>query len=128
MLLISHENMFRIELVFITWFLLQEPLLVLIPGGSPVKYDLPNFQVRANMMIKKKYVKRFCCYDQKQHPSIPTFFCFCCRNKNVVKMLPNNKEKFLFRKFSSKSLSNVSSDFGHRGGLILIQPMYLHHI
>ena len=38
--------------------------------------------------------------------------CFCCyllpQQKNVVKMLPNNKGKFLFRKLFSKSLSNVS--------------------
>ena len=80
----------------------------------------PNFfQVRANMMIKKKSVKTFCCYDQNQQPLIFSLLLFfvgiCCRNKKMLpKCCPRMKKTFLFRKFSSKSLSNVSSDPGHR--------------
>ena len=78
-----------------------------------------NFQVRANMMIKKKSVKKICCYDQKQQPPIFSlllvFVVICCRNKKMLlKCCPTIKEHFLFRKFFSKSLSNVSTDPGHR--------------
>ena len=72
------------------------------------------FQVRANMMIKKKSVKKFCCYDQKQQPPIFShllfFVAICCSNKKMLsKCCPTIKEKFLFRKFFSKTHFNVSN-------------------
>ena len=93
-----------------------------------------NFQVRANMMIKKKSVKKICCYDQKQQPPFFHICCFfvaigCSNKKMLPECCPTKKENILFRKFFSKILSNVSSDPCHRGGgLIWIWIMYLHHI
>ena len=84
----------------------------------------PNFfQVRANMMIKKKSVKTFCCYDQNQQLLIFSLLLFfvgiCCRNKKMLpKCCPRMKKYFLLRKFFSKSLSNVSSDPGHRWSIL----------
>ena len=77
------------------------------------------FQVRANMIIKKKSVKTFCCYDQNQQPLIFSLLLFlvgiCCRNKKMLpKCCPRMKKYFLLKNFFSKSLSNVSSDPGHR--------------
>ena len=79
-----------------------------------------NFQVRANMMIKKS-VKFFCCYDQKQQPPFFSHLLFFvaigCSNKKILpKCCSTKKKTFLFRKFFSKILSNVSSDPCHRGG------------
>ena len=79
------------------------------------------FQVRANMMIKKKSVKKkFVATTKSNNPNFFTFVVFCCyllqQQKNVAKMLPTIKEKILFRKFFSKSISNVSSDIGYKGG------------
>ena len=69
---------------------------------------------------KKKSVNKFCCYDQKQQPPFFSHLFFllllvvatkkCCQN------VAQQKKTFLFRKFFSKILSNVSSDPCHRGG------------
>ena len=72
-----------------------------------------NFQVRANTMIKKKSIKKFCCYDQKQQISIFShllfFVAICCRNKKMLpKCCPTLNKHFLLRKFFSESVSNVS--------------------
>ena len=71
-----------------------------------------NFQVRANMMIKKKFVKNFCCYDQKQQPPIfPHLFfllVFVAATKKCCQTVAQHQRKVLFRKFFSKSL-----DFGN---------------
>ena len=71
------------------------------------------FQVRANMMIKKKSIIKFCCYDQKQQLSFFShllfFVAICCRNKKMLpKCCPTLNKHFLLRKFFSKSVSNVS--------------------
>ena len=41
---------------------------------------------------------------------------FVAATKMLSKCCPAIKENFLFRKFFSKSLSNVSSDSGHKEG------------
>ena len=92
-----------------------------------------NFQVRSNMMIKKKCVKNNCCYDQKQQPPFFHICCYfvaigCSNKKMLPECCPTKKENILFRKFFSKILSNVSSDPCHREGVMLTPPMYLHHI
>ena len=93
-----------------------------------------NFQVHANMMIKKKSVKTFFVATTKSNnPHFPHICCFfvaigCSNKRYVAKMLSQQKRKtFLFRKFFSKILSNVSSDLCHRG-VMPTPPMYLHHI
>ena len=65
------------------------------------------FQVRSNMMIKK---------NLQQPPFFSHVLLFvdigCSNKKNVAKMLPNNKEKFLFGKFSSKSHTRIGKSSG----------------
>ena len=76
-----------------------------------------NFQVHANMMIKKNLLKIFVAMTKSNNPHfshVLFFVAIGCSNK---KMLPNKKKTFLFRKFFSKILFNVSSDPGHRGGV-----------
>ena len=96
-----------------------------------------NFQVRANTMIKKKSIKKFCCYDQKQQLSFFHICCFfvaiCCHNKKMLpKCCPTLNKHFLLKKNFSKSVSNVAKSKNVTlvtgGGVILIRPMYLHHI
>jgi len=65
------------------------------------------------MMIKKKSVKKICCYDQKQQNPIFShllfFVAICCRNKKMLpKCCPTLNKHFLLRKFFSKSVSHVS--------------------
>ena len=78
-----------------------------------------KFQVRANIMIKKKSVKKFVATTKSNniHFSHLLFFVAigCSNKKRLPKCCPTIKKTFLFRNFFSKSLSNVSRDFGHRG-------------
>ena len=79
-----------------------------------------NFQVRANMMIKKKSVKKFVATTKSNNPHFFTFVVFFvaigCSNKKILpECCPTKKENFLFKKIFSKILSNVSSDPCHRG-------------
>ena len=61
------------------------------------------------------------------------FVAICCRNKKMLpKCCPTLNKHFLLRKFFSKSVSNVSKSKNVTlvtgGGVILIRPMYLHHM
>ena len=92
-----------------------------------------NFQVRANTMIKKKSIKNFCCYNQKQQTPIFShllfFVAICCRNKKMLpKCCSTLNKHFLLRKVFSKSVSNVSKSKNVTlvtGGVILGPTMYL---
>ena len=79
---------------------------------------------RVSARARAKYFTRFlgmywsiqisflCCYDQNQQPPFFSHLLFCCylwpQQKNVPKCCPTIKERFLFKKIFSKSISNVS--------------------
>ena len=91
-----------------------------------------TFQVRANMMIKKICKKNLLLRPKATTPIFSHLLFFfvaigCSNKKMLPKCCPTKKKTFLFRKFFSKILSNVSSDPCHRG-VILGWTMYLHHI
>ena len=91
-----------------------------------------NFQVRANMMIKKKYVKKFVATTKGNNPHFFTFVVFllllviatkkCCQNviqqKRKIFCLENFSQKF----FPTSLVTLVT------GGVMPTPPMYLHHI
>ena len=66
-----------------------------------------NFQVRANMMIKKQSVKKFVATTKSNNPH---FFHICCflllfvaaTKKRLLKCCPTIKKTFLFKNFSKQ--------------------------